>query len=95
MVNSSRPSLYLSFHGGTGAGNWNNIHAYGVDGSKIGKVLDKSSLPKKVDLRELRGFDLGPDGNLYVVNAFQNYSQVRDFMVSRKEAGLMGSAFFV
>jgi hypothetical protein len=38
---------------------------------------------------------LGPDGNLYVVNAFQNYSQVRDFMVSRKEAGLMGSAFFV
>ena len=87
MVNSSRTALYLSFHGGTGAGNWNNIHAYDEKGSKLGKVLDKSSLPKKVALRELRGFDLGPDGNLYVVNAFQSYSQVLRFSGARDDRG--------
>jgi len=87
VVKSSRLALYLSFHGGTGAGNWNNIHAYDVGGTKIGKVLDKSSLSKKVDLRELRGFDLGPDGDLYVVNAFQHYSQVLRFSGAPDESG--------
>ena len=87
VVDSRRPTLYLSFHGGTGTGNWNNIHAYDVKGSQIGKVLDKKSLPKKVDLRELRGFDLGPDRNLYVVNAFQHYSQVLRFSGTRDDRG--------
>jgi len=60
----SESSLYVSFHGGTGAGTWNNIHAYEAGGDKIGKALDKSSLSKQMDLRELRGFEVGPDGGI-------------------------------
>lgn len=79
--------LYISFHGGTGARNWNNIHAYDARGAKVGKALDKSGLPKGVDLRELRGFELGPDGDLYLVNAFREYSQVLRFSGTRNERG--------
>jgi len=79
--------LYVGFHGGTGARNRNNIHAYDAGGTKLGKALDKSSLPKGVDLRELRGFELGPDGNLYVVNAFEEYSQVLRFSGARNARG--------
>jgi hypothetical protein len=83
----SESNLYVSFHGGTGAGMWNNIHAYDVGGAKIGKALDKSSLSKHVDLRELRGFEVGPDGDLYVVNAFEEYSQVLRFSGTRSDDG--------
>ena len=83
MVDLRQPTLCLSFHGGIGAGNRNNIHAYDVEGSAIGKVLDKKSLPKKVDLRELRGFDLGPDGNLYAPAGMALDSDGSLFIASR------------
>ena len=46
---------YLTFHGGEGHNDLNSIHAYSADGKKLGKALDRSSLPADVELRELRG----------------------------------------
>jgi len=85
---------YITFHGGdspeqdppskgeSGAERfraWNNIHVFGLDGTPLGKALDTHSLPEKVDLRELRGFAFGPDGDLYVANAYKDASQVLRF----------------
>lgn len=35
----------------------------------IGRTLGKSSLSNHADLRELRGFELGPDGDLIELEA--------------------------
>ena len=78
MTETSR-RWYVTFHGGDAKHALNNIHAYTRDGAEIGTALAKQSLPKGVDLRELRGFSFGPDGNLYVVNAYRDYSQVLRF----------------
>ena len=52
-------AITISFHGGSGKNNLNNLHTYPGDT----KILDT----KGVTLDELRGFTLGPGGNLYVV----------------------------
>ncbi len=70
---------YITFHGGSDNDDYNNIHVYDADGNKINKALDKDSLTQNVDLRELRGMTFGPDGDLYVVNAYKNYSQILRF----------------
>jgi DNA-binding beta-propeller fold protein YncE len=70
---------YITFHGGAEPRAWNNIHVYSAEGKELGKGLDQDSLPPGLDLRELRGHAFGPDGNLYVANAFHNYSQVLRF----------------
>jgi hypothetical protein len=57
----------------------NNIHVYSEQGRKLRKALDRSSLDPKVELRELRAHTFGPDGNLYVANAFKEYSEVLRF----------------
>ena len=70
---------YVSFHGGEEKVTLNNIHVYSTDGKKLRKALNKKSLPENVKLRELRGFVFGPDQNLYVVNAYFEYSEVLKF----------------
>jgi DNA-binding beta-propeller fold protein YncE len=93
---------YITFHGGDspkqdarGKGElgaarsrtWNNIHVFGLDGTPLGKALDRRSLPVDVELRELRGFAFGPDGNLYVANAYKDASQVLRFAGTRGDDG--------
>lgn len=78
---------YCSFHGGDDAGEWNNIHAFSEDGEHLGKVLASHDLPQGVGLRELRGFAFGPDGDLYVANAWQDRSQVLRFGGTRGADG--------
>src|SRR5215471_1736368 len=70
---------YISFHGGDEKVSLNNIHVYSTDGTKLRKALNKESLGTGVNLRELRGFMFGPDANLYVVNAYFEYSEVLKF----------------
>jgi len=81
---------YVTFHGGESpkrdSGDkgdareaWNNIHVFALDGTPLGKALDTHSLPENLDLRELRGFAFGPDGDLYVANAYKGASQVLRF----------------
>ena len=70
---------HLTFHGGSGRSDLNSIHVYSADGRHEGKALDRSSLPATLELRELRGHTFGPDGDLYVANAFQEYSQIIRF----------------
>ncbi|MFT4039500.1 MAG: hypothetical protein QM692_15035 [Thermomicrobiales bacterium] len=70
---------YISFHGGDDTGEWNNIHVYDLDGKPLGKALAVHTLPAGLELRELRGFAFGPDGALYVANAYQHASQVLRF----------------
>ena len=85
---------YVTFHGGASPGEdhhdkgdsgeagsraWNNIHVFGLDGTPLGKALDTHTLPPDLDLRELRGFVFGPDGDLYVANAYKDASQVLRF----------------
>ena len=65
----------------------NNIHVYSTDGTKLRKALNKESLPEGIKLRELRGFVFGPDHNLYVVNAYFEYSQVLKFKGALNESG--------
>ncbi|MEM7223839.1 MAG: hypothetical protein AAF495_12715 [Pseudomonadota bacterium] len=74
-------TLYATFHGGSDKSDWNNIHAFTDQGATAdpSKVLDKDTLPDGVQLRELRAMTWGPDGNLYVVNAYKDYSQVLCF----------------
>jgi DNA-binding beta-propeller fold protein YncE len=78
---------YVTFHGGDGRSDLNSVHAYSADGKNMGKVLDRSSLPGNVELRELRGFAFGPDGDLYVVNAYRDFSQVIRFHGIRDKNG--------
>jgi hypothetical protein len=78
---------YISFHGGDEKVSLNNIHVYSTDGVKLRKALNKKSLESGVNLRELRGFTFGPDRNLYVVNAFFEYSEVLKFKGSLNKSG--------
>jgi len=78
---------YISFHGGEERASLNNIHVYSTDGTKLRKALNKESLPEGIKLRELRGFVFGPDHNLYVVNAYFEYSQVLKFKGALNESG--------
>jgi DNA-binding beta-propeller fold protein YncE len=68
---------YITFHGGRHA--WNSIHRFDLDGGPLGTALDHQSLPRGIALRELRGFAFGPDGDLYVANAWKGASQVLRF----------------
>lgn len=70
---------YLTFHGGEGRSDLNSIHVYSADGRKLRKALDRASLPSDVELRELRSHAFGPDGGLYVANAYKEYSQILRF----------------
>ena len=76
---------YISFHGGAESGALNNIHVHSPEGRKLRKALNQDSLPPTVALRELRGFTMGPDGMLYVVNAFREFSQVLRFKGKRNK----------
>src|SRR3954451_18670627 len=70
---------YVTFHGGDEDEAWNNIHVFSLDGKPLGKALATHSLPDDLELRELRGFAFGPDGDLYVANAYKGASQVLRF----------------
>ncbi len=85
---------YVTFHGGEPSmphrhdkgdspkaewATWNNIHVFALDGTPLGKALDTQTLPDDIELRELRGFAFGPDGDLYVANAYKDASQVLRF----------------
>jgi DNA-binding beta-propeller fold protein YncE len=70
---------YISFHGGEETVSLNNIHVYSTDGNEVRKALNKKSVAAGVTLRELRGFVFGPDTNLYVVNAYFEYSEILKF----------------
>lgn len=70
---------YVTFHGGDDEREWNNIHAFDLNGEPIGKALDAHSLPDDLELRELRGFAFGPEGDLFVANAYKRASQVLRF----------------
>jgi DNA-binding beta-propeller fold protein YncE len=78
---------YVSFHGGEEKASLNNIHVYSTDGTESRKALNKKSLPRGIKLRELRGFVFGPDQNLYVVNAYFEYSEVLKFKGMLNENG--------
>ena len=78
---------YVSFHGGEEEIALNNIHVYSTDGERLRKALNKKSLPAGIKLRELRGFVFGPDQNLYVVNAYFEYSQILKFNGRLNENG--------
>lgn len=73
------PVWYITFHGGDAPHDWNNIHIFDLDGQPTGKALDTHSLPGDLELRELRGFTFGPNGDLYVANAYKDASQVLRF----------------
>jgi hypothetical protein len=70
---------YISFHGGVERQDWNNIHVFALDGTPLGKALATHTLPDGLELRELRGFAFGPDGDLFVANAYKDASQVLRF----------------
>ena len=78
---------YISFHGGDDDGEWNNIHVFDLGGKPRGKALAAHTLPAGLELRELRGFEFGPDGALYVANAYQHASQVLRFAGNVNEQG--------
>ncbi len=78
---------YVSFHGGEDKASLNNIHVYSTDGKELRKALNKKSLPAGTKLRELRAFVFGPDQNLYVVNAYFEYSEVLKFKGALNENG--------
>jgi hypothetical protein len=69
----------VSFHGGDGPHARNNLHAYGADGTHLGKLLDTDGMAEAERPRELRGFAFGPDGDLYVANAWKGDSRVLRF----------------
>ena len=82
MVRTTRDDVqvwYISFHGGDDDREWNNIHVFDLNGAARGKALAVHTLPDGLALRELRGFEFGPDGALYVANAYQHASQVLRF----------------
>jgi hypothetical protein len=72
---------YITYHGGKSSKQdhrdkgeprearsraWINIHVFELDGTPLGKALDSQTLPEDVDLRELRWFAFGLDGELYL-----------------------------
>jgi DNA-binding beta-propeller fold protein YncE len=69
---------YISFHGGRHHA-WNTIHRFDPEGKPLGEALVADDMPKHLALRELRGFAFGPDGDLYVANAWKGASQVLRF----------------
>ncbi len=69
---------YLTFHGGKRHA-WNTMHRFELDGRPLGEAVTGDGLPRHVALRELRGFAFGPDGDLYVANAWKDASQVLRF----------------
>lgn len=73
------PVWYITFHGGDAPHDWNTIHIFDLEGKPLGKALDTKTLPKGLELRELRGFSFGPDGDLFVANAYKDASQVLRF----------------
>lgn len=78
---------YLTFHGGDGRSDLNSIHVYSTKGKKFRKALDRSSLPADLELRELRDHVFGPDGELYVANAYKESSQIVRFRGARNKDG--------
>ena len=78
---------YLTFHGGDARSDLNSIHVYSADGKKLRKALDRSTLPADVELRELRDHVFGPDGELYVANAYKESSQIVRFRGARNKEG--------
>ncbi len=76
---------YLTFHGGEGRSDLNSIHSYSAEGKKLRKALDRSSLPPDVELRELRDHAFGPDGDLYIANAYKENSQILRFRGKRNK----------
>jgi DNA-binding beta-propeller fold protein YncE len=70
---------YVSFHGGTGPTARNNLHVYSEAGEHVGAALSRRELPEHVQLRELRGFAFGPDGDLYLANGFKDANQILRF----------------
>jgi len=81
---------YISFHGGEEKSALNNIHVYSAEGEKLRKALNKKSVTGDVKLRELRGFVFGPDKNLYVVNAYFEYSEILKFKSAHNKDGQHG-----
>ena len=78
---------YMTFHGGDGRSDLNSIHVYSSNGKKLRKALDRASLPADLELRELRDHVFGPDGDLYVANAFKENSQIVRFRGGRNNEG--------
>ena len=78
---------YITFHGGEHPHAWNNIHAFDLDGKPIGKVLGTTGMSDEIELRELRGFVFGNDGDLYVTNAWQGGSHILRFHGALNERG--------
>ncbi len=70
---------YVSFHGGDERHDRNNLHGYDAAGNHAGKLLSHAGLPDDAHVREVRGFAFGPDGDLYVANAWKGDSQVLRF----------------
>lgn len=70
---------YITFHGGDDPHEWNNIHVFDLAGQPLGKALAAHTLPDDLELRELRGLAFGPDGDLYIANAYKDASQVLRF----------------
>ncbi len=72
---------YVTFHGGKDKGEVNDILSYSEQGNKNDpySLLDLSTIPKSLELDELRGMTWGPDNNLYVANAHKSDSQILQF----------------
>src|SRR5438046_8118311 len=77
----------VSFHGVEEKDTINNSHNNTTDGKQLRKSLNKKILPGGTKLRELRGFVFGPGQNLYVVNAYFEYSEVLKFKGALNENG--------
>jgi len=84
-------ALYVSFHGGKH--DYNNLHVYDLSGGRLGKAIDKDTLPSGMKLKELRGFTIGPDGKLYVANAQQDLSNIARFTRSGDHTWVYDTVF--
>lgn len=76
---------YITFHGGKHS---NNIRAYDNSGNLLKKrVLKKKSSTGKLRLKELRAIGVGPDGYLWVVNAYRKRSEILRFEGTPRKDG--------
>ena len=76
VVQTSLTTMFiLSFHGGTGTNDLNNLHAYNDDGSPANPDKLLAHGGGGPDLNELRAFAFRPEG-LYVVNGNKDASQL-------------------